>query len=164
MIMERDSYCGYCGQAFPKDQGYPKPCSACSNIIYRNPTPVAVVLLPVDGGLLLIKRGIAPQIGLWALPGGFVDWGETWQEAAARELFEETHVVISPHEVRDFLVRSSDAGFVVIFGLAQPRRAIDLPHFTPTNETLERSIIWEPTPLAFDLHTQAAELYFAKRS
>ena len=43
-----------------------------------------------DGKVLLVKRGIAPSKGLWAIPGGSVELGETLQEAAEREIMEET--------------------------------------------------------------------------
>jgi len=51
---------------------------------------VDVVLLREDGSLVLVKRGREPFKGYWALPGGFVRWGETVEEAAVREAGEET--------------------------------------------------------------------------
>ncbi|MFW9863491.1 MAG: NUDIX domain-containing protein [Candidatus Thorarchaeota archaeon] len=58
--------------------------------MYRNPSP-AVDVAVVDGGmLLLVKRGRDPYKDSWALPGGFVEYGETVEEAAAREVLEET--------------------------------------------------------------------------
>ena len=51
-----------------------------------------------DGLVLLVKRGREPAKGLWAVPGGAVEPGETLQEAAEREIFEETGVVIRAGE------------------------------------------------------------------
>lgn len=73
-----------------------KPCPHCGEdlVIYRNPVPtVDVVILVPDGtpdgdGVVLIKR-LNPPPG-WALPGGFVDYGETCEQAAVREMKEET--------------------------------------------------------------------------
>lgn len=58
-------------------------------------TPTAVVVLvPIRGGLLMIRRGVADGHGELALPGGYQKRGETWQEAGAREVCEETGVCI----------------------------------------------------------------------
>ena len=56
----------------------------------------AVVLR--DGKILLVKRGIAPSKGLWAIPGGALELGETLQRAAEREILEETGVTIRARE------------------------------------------------------------------
>lgn len=50
---------------------------------------VSVCLLR-NGEVLLVKRARPPSLGLWSLPGGHVEWGETLRQAAARELMEET--------------------------------------------------------------------------
>jgi ADP-ribose pyrophosphatase len=65
-----------------------------------------------DNKTLLIKRGAAPGKGLWAIPGGSVELGETLQEAAEREIMEETGLVIragKPVYAFDFIERD-DAG------------------------------------------------------
>jgi ADP-ribose pyrophosphatase YjhB (NUDIX family) len=48
-----------------------------------------------DGRLLLIKRGHEPGAGLWSLPGGRIEPGETHQQAVAREVLEETGLVVT---------------------------------------------------------------------
>lgn len=53
----------------------------------------AVVLR--EGHILLVRRGVAPAKGLWAIPGGGLKLGETLQQGAEREIFEETGIVIS---------------------------------------------------------------------
>ena len=47
-----------------------------------------------EGRVLLVKRGVEPSLGLWAIPGGTLELGETLQECAAREILEETGVTI----------------------------------------------------------------------
>ncbi|HET9221798.1 MAG TPA: NUDIX domain-containing protein, partial [Roseiflexaceae bacterium] len=101
---KKHSHCSYCGAAFAEGQPWPRLCAACGNTTYLNPTPVAVVLLPVDDGLLLVRRAIPPHVGKLALPGGYVNLDETWQEAGAREVLEETGVVIDPQEIREYRV------------------------------------------------------------
>jgi ADP-ribose pyrophosphatase YjhB (NUDIX family) len=66
-------------------------CPGCREPIYENPVPAAcVVLVDAHKRLLLVKRRVAPKQGMWCLPGGFVECGETPEQAAIRELQEET--------------------------------------------------------------------------
>jgi ADP-ribose pyrophosphatase YjhB (NUDIX family) len=70
-------------------------CPACGAPvhIYRNPFPTTDVVVLRAGRVLLIRRRNPPEG--WALPGGFVDYGESAQAAAARELKEETGLEVA---------------------------------------------------------------------
>ncbi|OGQ96446.1 MAG: NUDIX hydrolase [Deltaproteobacteria bacterium RIFOXYD12_FULL_57_12] len=65
-------------------------CPYCHRQItpYRNPLPTVDIIIENNNGIVLIKRK-NPPLG-WALPGGFVDYGESLEQAAIREAFEET--------------------------------------------------------------------------
>src|SRR5262249_645778 len=132
---DRFAHCGYCGAAFAADAAWPGLCG-CGQFTYRTPALVALVIVPVEGGLLAVRRAIEPRRGELGLPGGYVTLGETWQQAAARELFEETGLAIDPAEVRDFRALSG-TGTVMICGVARPRRRADLPPFVPNEEVSE---------------------------
>lgn len=160
--MTKNSHCSYCGAAFAPDQPWPRRCAACGNVSYLNPLPVAVMLVPVGGGLLLVRRTNAPQIGKLGLPGGFIELGETWQEAGAREVREETGGEIDPKQVALFDVRSAPDGTVLIFGLALPFSASLLDMFAPTSETSELVVAQTPMELAFSTHTETMAHYFAE--
>ncbi|MCL4305902.1 NUDIX hydrolase [bacterium] len=71
--MELTSYCPQCGHQIST---------------YKNPFPTADVVVVREGKVLLILRKNPPEG--WALPGGFIDYGESAEDAAARELSEET--------------------------------------------------------------------------
>ncbi|MBG0832606.1 NUDIX domain-containing protein [Planomonospora sp. ID67723] len=157
----RNSHCSFCGTAYAPGQAWPRTCSGCGNTAYLNPLPVAVMVLPVDEGLLVVRRAVEPHRGGLALPGGFIDMGESWQQAAVRELREETGVVVGADEVRLFDVLSAPDGTVLIFGLGPRTGSASLPPVVPTAETTEWLLIDRPRELAFPLHTRIAAKYFA---
>ncbi|MER6319120.1 NUDIX domain-containing protein [Streptomyces sp. NPDC001581] len=160
----KDSHCSTCGAPY-STPAWPRTCTACGATSYRNPLPVAVTLLPVEGvdgtGLVVITRTIEPALGGIALPGGFIDFGEDWRDAVVRELREETGITAPASEVTLADALSSPAGHLLLFGLLPPRPAADLPASKPTDETTGWHILHTPSPLAFPLHTQAATAWFA---
>ncbi len=164
--MKPHTFCSFCGTRFPEDAGWPRTCPACHNTTYRNPLPVAVVLVPVDGGgLLLIRRLVEPQVGKLALPGGYINYGESWQVAGAREVAEETGVILDPAEVREYGVRSAPDGTVLIFGLANPVDPSVVAAFEQTAETSACVIIHAPVEgLAFPLHAEMVAVYFEQQT
>jgi 8-oxo-dGTP diphosphatase len=84
---------------------------------YPDAPRVAVGAIVVrDGGVLLVRRGQPPSEGLWAIPGGRVELGESLQEAAEREIMEETGLTIrARHPVHTFDVILRDEGGRVRF-------------------------------------------------
>lgn len=173
-------FCPYCGYKFT-ETGWPLTCSSCKQTSYRNPIPVAVGLVPViekgrytgsterdiraATGLLVVRRSIQPQIGHLALPGGYLEFGETWEHGVARECREEADYEPSEDGISPFLIRTSPKGLLLIFGLCEvvPVEKLRLADFKPNNEVSEIKVIYEPTDLAFPLHTEAANLFFRTR-
>ena len=64
----------------------------------REPRPAVGAVVFHDGRVLLVRRGRPPAAGQWAIPGGRIEWGETLQQAAEREILEETGIVIRAGE------------------------------------------------------------------
>ncbi len=155
------TYCSYCGQPYGTDARWPRHCTHCQNITFRNPLPVAVVVQPVDRGILTVRRTIEPRSGWLALPGGYIDWGESWQAAGARELWEEAGLRIEPAGLREVQVFSAGNSTLMIVALAPPLTAADLPPFISNEEASERLILTEPEELAFPLHTDLLAAYLA---
>ncbi|MET7620921.1 NUDIX domain-containing protein [Streptomyces sp. NPDC005408] len=159
-----DSHCGNCGAPYGSPTGWPRTCATCGETAYRNPLPVAVALLPAydaEGtGLVVITRTIEPRRGGVALPGGYIDHGEDWQQAVVRELSEETGIEAPRDEVRLADALSAPDGHLLLFGLLRPRPAADLPRPTPTPETTGWHLLHAPTELTFPLHTIAARRWF----
>ncbi|MGU3282245.1 NUDIX domain-containing protein [Methylobacterium sp.] len=128
---------------------------------YDNTPTVVVVLVPIRGGLLMIRRGVADGHGELALPGGYQMRGETWQEAGAREVFEETGVRIETDRLRLLtVVTTPDRRQNLLFGQARP-----VEHegsFAHDGEVLEVVVIHEPVRTAFPLHDEMVERFFQR--
>ena len=92
--METKQFCHFCASPIEKrhiEGRLRLYCPICRTPIYENPVPAACVVLVDDRNrLLLVQRRVAPKQGMWCLPGGFVECGETPEQAAVRELQEET--------------------------------------------------------------------------
>jgi len=148
------AHCSFCGARFPGDLAWPRECPACGTTSYRNPLPVAVAVVPVaDGGILAVRRAIPPR-GL-ALPGGFIELGETWQEAAARELAEETGIRADPADLRELRVLSAPDGTLLVFGAAPEVGRDALAAFRPSPEVSGVEVLLAPSDeVVFPLHAQ----------
>ncbi|GAB1690622.1 NUDIX domain-containing protein [Krasilnikovia sp. M28-CT-15] len=162
-MQDRYAHCTFCGARFTPGQPWPRRCAACGETSYLNPLPVAVALQPVGLGLLTVRRAIPPAEDLLALPGGFIERGETWQEATVRELHEEVGLDAEAKTVRLFDVLSAPDGTLLIFGLLPALASADaLPTSLANAESHGWWILDAPRPLGFDLHTQVVEAYFAE--
>jgi ADP-ribose pyrophosphatase YjhB (NUDIX family) len=69
-------------------------CLACGFVFYIDPKLAVIALVPLNEGLVMVRRGIEPGYGLWVVPGGFVDVGEKVEEAVVRETLEESNLVV----------------------------------------------------------------------
>ncbi|GAA5177576.1 NUDIX hydrolase [Modicisalibacter zincidurans] len=77
-------------------------CSTCGYIAYDNPRVIAGAILEREGRLLLCQRGIPPRVGTWTLPAGFMERGESVEETAHREVWEETGIhaeILTPYSI-----------------------------------------------------------------
>ena len=93
-------------------------CKTCDRIHYENPLPaVAALVVNSANQLLLVKRSVEPAKGEWCLPGGFIETDESIEEAALRELEEETGIKGTVVSLVDFFSqRSPHHGTLIIFG------------------------------------------------
>lgn len=161
-------YCSACGQPVewrqpPDDQRPRYICTACQTIHYQNPKLI-VGAIPEweDGRILLCRRAIEPRIGLWTLPAGFMENGESTAEAAARETLEEANARIEIGE----LYAMYNLPHIDQVQLLFRARLLDLD-FSPGIESLEVALFHEHEmpwdTLAFRPVKFALQDYFADR-
>ena len=97
-------FCSSCGAAvtlsIPHGDTLPRHvCNACLTIHYQNPKMVVGCIPEWEDKILLCRRAIEPKIGLWTLPAGFMENGETISQAAARETLEEANARVEIGEL-----------------------------------------------------------------
>lgn len=90
-------FCPRCGSE-GEHRGDHFACLVCGHVVWANPAPAVQALVERDGRLLLGRRAFEPSIGLWDLPGGFVEEDEHPLDALVRELREETGLDVEPHD------------------------------------------------------------------
>jgi ADP-ribose pyrophosphatase YjhB (NUDIX family) len=161
------NYCSHCGQPVtlrvPEGDHRPRyVCAACGTIHYQNPRIVAGCVPEHEGRILLCRRAIEPRRGYWTIPAGFMENGETTQDAARRESMEEA---LADVEVGSLLavVHVLHANQVhVVFRARLPR-----PEFGAGAESLESMLCTEeqvPWPeIAFRSVDFALRRYFEDR-
>ena len=93
------NYCSRCGAVvslrIPPGDNLPRHiCDACQTIHYQNPKMVVGCIPEWEDCILLCRRAIEPRYGLWTLPAGFMENGETTMQAAARETREEANAEV----------------------------------------------------------------------
>ena len=81
-------------------------CGTCGAIRYENPRILVALMLTCGDRLLLCRRAHQPSLGTWTPPSGFMERGETLEQAAARETFEEAGVQIDPEKLVLYSVSS----------------------------------------------------------
>ena len=167
LIPQSIKHCKVCGGAtaytVPVDDNRERAtCTLCHTVHYENPLNV-VGTVPVWGDqVLLCRRNIEPRYGLWTLPAGFMELGETTAQGAARETIEEAGAHFEMQELFSVLsvVR---VGQVHIYFRA---RLLDT-EFAPGPETIEARLFSEDEipwdELAFRTVRETLKYYFADR-
>jgi ADP-ribose pyrophosphatase YjhB (NUDIX family) len=116
--LEQTRFCPRCGAPAPRID-FPRSltCGACGFASYSNPKPVACAIPrePATGALILLRRGFDPGRGLWTFPGGFVDLGESVEDAARREVREELGIDVELGGLIGVYSRAQDRVVLVVF-------------------------------------------------
>ncbi len=137
------NYCSQCGapvgHRIPEgDNRHRYVCETCGTIHYQNPRMVVGCLPEWEGRVLLCRRAIEPRLGLWTVPAGFMENGETTAEGAARETLEEAGARV---EILDLYSMVSLPEIDQVYLLFRAR-LLDLD-FAPGEESLETRLFRE---------------------
>jgi len=158
-------YCPRCSAELIKkrvDHNLRKVCPVCGFVLYRNPAPAAGVIIEKEGQILLVRRKYNPYKGDWCLPAGFIEYGESPEHCAVREVKEETNLEITLTGL-----------FRVYSGSDDPRvRAILIVYLgeiingepSPGDDASETKFFSPeniPQNIAFQSHRQALKDYFS---
>jgi ADP-ribose pyrophosphatase YjhB (NUDIX family) len=136
-------YCSQCGAAvelrIPDGDSLPRyVCSSCATIHYQNPKMVVGCIPEWEDKVLLCRRAIEPRRGLWTLPAGFMENGETTFDGAMRETLEEANARVAIES----LYALYNIPYISQVYLLFRARLLDLD-FSPGIETLELKLFAE---------------------
>lgn len=161
-------FCSSCGHTvtfrIPEGDNLPRyVCDNCDTIHYQNPRIIAGCIPEWEGRLLLCRRAIEPRHGLWTLPAGFMENGETTQEAAMRETREEACAEVLnpslfcvfsiPHISQVYMMYRAE----VKEGIAAPgSESLEVDYYD------EADIPWDQ--LAFPVIRETLKLYYRDRN
>lgn len=160
-------FCPHCGSAInivvPEgDNRERHVCSACDSIHYQNPRIIAGCIPVWEDKVLLCKRAINPRKGYWTLPAGFMELGETTEQAAVRETLEEAEAVVQTDELYAVFNLPHINQVYMMY-----RSALLKPEFSSGIESLEvrlfaeHEIPWDE--LAFETMHMSLEYFFNDR-
>ncbi len=156
--LEEARFCPRCGASaevsFPRSLS----CPACGYRAFYNPKPVACVIpRREDGSIWLLRRAFDPGAGLWTFPGGFVDLGESVEDAARRETREELEIDVELGPLIGVYSRADDRVVLIVFAaaaLGTPRtteEATEVRAFTPGEIPWDELAFWSTAQAQRDL-------------
>jgi ADP-ribose pyrophosphatase YjhB (NUDIX family) len=147
--LEEVRFCPRCGAE--AEVSYPRSitCPHCGYGAYYNPKPVACAI-PTDpeNRLILMRRATEPSRGRWTMPGGFVDLGESVEDAAVRECAEELAIEIEIDGLVGVYSRASDRIVVVVYAAralgepCQTDEALEVRAFLPSEIPWSELAFW----------------------
>ncbi|HEY9712697.1 MAG TPA: NUDIX hydrolase [Chroococcales cyanobacterium] len=134
-------------------------CVTCEFVHWDNPLPVTATLVPMNGGLVLVKRKFEPYIGDWCLPGGFMEAHEEPADSAAREVLEETGLTVAGLKLVEARAPGRNINVVILFYTAESASGEMIPgdDASEVEAFTEESL---PHNIAFEHHRRIIDLWF----
>jgi ADP-ribose pyrophosphatase YjhB (NUDIX family) len=151
-------FCPRCGAEAQVHYPRSLSCPACGYGAYYNPKPVAAAVPRLsDGRLWLLRRGPGDGAGRWTFPGGFVDLGESVEDAARRETMEEMRIEVELDALVGVYSRENDRVVLIVFearALGEPSttpEAVEVRAFAPAEVPWDELAFWSTDRALRDL-------------
>lgn len=151
--LDAAAHCLKCGSPITKDPPRSLRCESCGFVLFFNPKPVAAAIpFTPQGDIVLLRRGFDPGQGLWTFPGGFIDLGESTEEAARRETMEEIQLDVEIGSLVGVYSRATDRVMLVVYSATTngdtPRTTDEAPTiqaFRPDELPWDEMAFWSTT-------------------
>ncbi len=122
-------------------------CPDCGHVAYENPKIVVGAVVVAGDQVLLCRRAIEPRYGFWTLPAGYLELGETIEEGAMREVWEEAQARIRLDGILGVYSISRIGQVQILFRARFDGAEEDRPQFAAGSESLEVGLFrWEHIP------------------
>lgn len=135
-------------------------CVTCEFVHWDNPKPVTATLIPINGGLVLVKRSCEPFVNDWCLPGGFIEARESPEESAAREVREETGLEVDIKRILGAYSPGRGINVIILFYLAELIKGDNMRAGDDASDVAIFKKSELPNNICFDLHRKMIRKYF----
>lgn len=136
-------------------------CISCEFVHWDNPKPVTATLVPLNDGIVLVKRKFEPYVDDWCLPGGFIEAHEDPDESAAREVLEETGLVISGQRLISAHAPGRGINVIILFYAAETATGTMVPGDDASDVGCFKQDELPPN-IAFELHRRMIKQFFER--
>lgn len=143
------AFCPRCAAPATVDAPHSLRCATCGYQAFYNPKPVAgAIPRDVNGRIILLRRGTDPGRGLWTFPGGFVDLGESVEQAAIRETQEELRIAVTLDDLIGVYSRPDERVVLVVYAATTTEppqttpEAVEVRAFDPEHLPWDELAFW----------------------
>lgn len=135
--------------------------NGCDFVHWDNPKPVTATLITTEGGLVLVKRKFEPFVGDWCLPGGFIEATEHPEESAAREVLEETGLIVRVDKLVGASAPGRGINVIILFYSATALGGDLIAGDDASDVGAFRTTLDLPENICFALHREMIERYYS---